>query len=61
MKVASTLTLFTTALVLAVVAGWGLGRLVGPAPFLADPAPPAPASTSGDHGDMTPAIPLEQP
>jgi hypothetical protein len=59
MKVASTLTLFTTALVLAVVAGWGLGRLVGPAPFLPDTAPPAPIS--GDHGNMAPDLPLEQP
>jgi hypothetical protein len=59
MKVASTLTLFTTALVLAVVAGWGLGRLVGPDAFLPDPAPPVPAL--GDHAGMTPDLPLEQP
>jgi hypothetical protein len=59
MKVASTLSLFATALVLAVVAGWGLGRLVGPTPFLPDPAPPAPAF--GEHAGMTPDLPLEQP
>ncbi len=60
MKVASTLTLFATALVLAVVAGWGLGRLVGPAPFLPDTAPSAPAPAF-EHGDMAPDLPLEQP
>jgi hypothetical protein len=47
--VAAKLALFTGALVLAVVTGWGLGLLVGPVSLLPDPASP-PAVTFEDHG-----------
>jgi hypothetical protein len=46
--VAAKLALFTGALVLAVVTGWGLGLLVGPVSLLPDPASP-PAVTFEDH------------
>ena len=39
MEIAAKLALFTTALVLALVAGWGAGQLVGPVPALTTPAP----------------------
>ena len=39
METAAKLALFTTALVLAVVAGWGIGQLVGPLPAAATSAP----------------------
>jgi len=34
MEIAAKLALFTTALVLALVAGWGAGQIVGPMPSL---------------------------
>jgi hypothetical protein len=46
MEVAAKLALFTGALVLAVVAGWALGLVVGPVSILPDPAP---AVTAGGH------------
>ena len=49
MEVAARLALFAGALVIAVVAGWGLGLLVGPAAFLPDSAPPSPAIVNGEH------------
>ena len=60
MEVATRLALFAGALVLAVVAGWGLGLLVGPAAFLPDSAPPSPAVVNGEHGHPS-DIPLENP
>jgi hypothetical protein len=50
--VATKLALFTGALVLAVVTGWGLGLLVGPVPLLPDPTSP-PALTFEDHGHQS--------
>ena len=38
MEIAAKLVLFTTALVLALVAGWGAGQLVSPVPALTTPA-----------------------
>ena len=60
MEVAAKLALFTGALVLAVVAGWGLGLLVGPAAFLPDSAPPSPAVVNGEHAHPS-DFPLETP
>lgn len=45
MEVATRLALFAAALVIAVVAGWGLGQLTGPVPFL----PPTPAELAPFH------------
>ena len=59
MEVATRLALFVAALVLAVVAGWGLGLLVGPAAFLPDTAPPSPV-VNGEHTHPS-DIPLENP
>jgi hypothetical protein len=59
-EVAAKLALFAGALVLAVVAGWGLGLLVGPAAFLPDTAPPSPAVVNGEHPHPS-DIPLENP
>ena len=60
MEVAAKLALFAGALVLAVVAGWGLGLLVGPAAFLPDSAPPPTAVVNGEHAHPS-DIPLENP
>lgn len=60
MEVAAKLALFTGALVLAVVAGWGLGLVVGPVAFLPDSAPPPPV-TAGENAPTTPDIHLEHP
>ena len=60
MEVAAKLALFAGALVIAVVAGWGLGLLVGPAPFLPDSAPPSPAIVNGEHAHPS-DFPLENP
>ena len=43
MEGAAKLALFTGALVLAVVSGWGLGLVVGPVSFLPGLAPPVTA------------------
>ncbi|HEX8518287.1 MAG TPA: hypothetical protein VF667_01680 [Pseudonocardia sp.] len=45
MEVATRLALFAAALVVAVAAGWGLGRLTGPLPFL----PPSPSELAPFH------------
>ena len=60
MEVAAKLALFAGALVIAVVAGWGLGLLVGPAAFLPDSAPPSPAVVNGEHAHPS-DFPLENP
>ena len=60
MEVAAKLALFAGALVIAVVAGWGLGLLVGPAAFRPDSAPPSPAVVNGEHGHPS-DIPPENP
>ena len=61
MEVAAKLALFAGALVLAVVAGWGLGLLVGPAAFLPDSAPRPPRSSRGARPPDPSDIPLEHP
>lgn len=57
MVVATKLAMFTAALVLAVVAGWGLGQLTGPVPFL----PPSPSELApfAPYLDPVPHTPLE--
>jgi hypothetical protein len=58
MEVATRLGLFAAALVVALVAGWGLGRAVGPLP---DAATPAPFPSADVHGHSpSPDLPLEQ-
>lgn len=59
MEVAARLALFTGALVLAVVAGWAVGVVLGTDSFLPGSARPSPA-ISGEHTHPTvPDIPLE--
>ena len=48
MEIVAKLALFTTALVLALVAGWGTGQLVGPVPALTT-SPSTPAHTASLH------------
>jgi hypothetical protein len=57
MEVAAKLALFTGALVLAVVAGWALGLVVGPVSFLPDAA--VPAITAGEPTPSTLDLHLE--
>lgn len=59
MEVAAKLALFTGALVLAIVAGWGLGLVVGPVSFLPDSAPPSPVTTGVPALPTAPDIHLE--
>lgn len=59
MEVAAKLALFTGALVLAVVAGWGVGLVVGPVSFLPGSAPPVTAGAPAHP--TTSDIHLEHP
>jgi hypothetical protein len=59
MEVATRLGLFAAALVVALVAGWGLGRAVGPLPDAATPAP-LPAVDVHGHSPSPDLFP-EQP
>jgi hypothetical protein len=61
MEVAAKLALFAGALVLAVVAGWGLGLLVGPVSFLPDSAPPSPVTAGEPAPSSVPDFPMEHP
>jgi len=61
MEVAAKLALFTGALVLAVVAGWAVGLVVGPVSFLPGSAPPSPVTVGEPVHPTTSDSHLEHP